>query len=83
MDPKTTAVSALTALAPHWPAAGAMLDLLRSADFRPDLCEAVAKLVAQAAVTVRDQKALDGFLAAKSSLAALRESEEAERVAEL
>lgn len=83
MDPKTLAVSALKALAPSWPAAGAMLSLLESAGFRPDLCEAVCKLVAQAALAAQADADQARFRAAHDALAALRQREATDRQHEI
>lgn len=83
MDPKSLAVAALSALAPSWPAADALLDLLRISGYRPDLCEAVSKLVAQASLAAKDAAGAARFDAARAALAALRDREAADRSNEL
>ena len=83
MDAKSLTVSALTALAPVWPAATALLTLLESAQYRKDACEVVLKLIAQAALAAQNRTQTAQFIRAQQAVTNLRDTEAAQRASDL
>lgn len=82
MDAQKTVISALTELSRYWSAAQTMLDLLEGTNFRPDLCQAVNQLLAEACGHAKISSAVCAFKSAETALAKIRVTEEIHKAQE-